>query len=105
MYQETIRFLTRNMKVGMRLNHKTGLREDLPEYPIEGLREAISNCLIHRDYSTYKTGVYSKVTVYKNRIEFRNVGNLYGENTIEKLMDSEMNIEVRNENIVKLIEI
>ena len=34
MYNETIKFLKRNMKVGMRLNPKTGLREDLPEYPI-----------------------------------------------------------------------
>ena len=34
MYNETIKFLKRNMKLGMRLNPKTGLREDLPEYPI-----------------------------------------------------------------------
>ena len=34
MYNETIRFLNRNMKVGMKLNPQTGLREDLPEYPI-----------------------------------------------------------------------
>lgn len=34
MYNETIKFLKRNMKVGMRLNPETGLREDLPEYPI-----------------------------------------------------------------------
>lgn len=33
-YNQTIGFLKRNMKVGMRLNPKTGLREDLPEYPI-----------------------------------------------------------------------
>lgn len=105
MYQETIKFLNRNMKVGMRLNHKTGLREDLPEYPIEALREAISNMLIHRDLSQYKESVYNKVTVFKNKIEFRNVGNLYGDNTIEKLKDPEMIVEVRNKTIVKLIEI
>ena len=35
MYNETIGFLKRNMKVGMRLNPQTGLREDLPEYPID----------------------------------------------------------------------
>lgn len=34
MYNETIKFLKRNMRVGMRLNPETGLREDLPEYPI-----------------------------------------------------------------------
>ena len=35
MYEKAIRFLKRNMKVGMRLNKDTGLREDLPEYPID----------------------------------------------------------------------
>ena len=35
MYNQTIGFIKRNMKVGMRLNPKTGLREDLPEYPID----------------------------------------------------------------------
>ena len=105
MYEQTIKFLNRNMKMGMRLNSKTGLREDLPEYPIDGLREAISNLLLHRDLSQYKERVYSKVVVYKNRIEFRNVGNLYGDNTIEKIKISEMNVETRNETMVRLVEI
>lgn len=63
MYRETIRFLNRNMKVGMRLDSRTSLREDLPEYPMDALREAVSNLLIHRDVSQYKEGVYSKITI------------------------------------------
>ena len=59
--------------------------------------------LIHRDYSQLKTGVYSMVTVYKDRIEFRNVGNLYGSNTLE-LLETRKAMEVRNETIVKLLE-
>lgn len=59
---------------------------------------------MHRDLSKYKERVYSKVVVYKDRIEFRNVGSLYGENTIEKIKKPEMNVEVRNETLVKLIE-
>ena len=104
MYNLAIGFLKRNMKIGMRLNPKTGFREDLPEYPIDGLREAISNLLLHRDLSLYKESVYSKIIVYKDRIVFRNVGSLYGNNTIEKIKNSEYNVEVRNETLVKLIE-
>lgn len=74
MYRETIRFLNRNMKVGMRLDSRTGLREDLPEYPMDALRETVSNLLFHRDVSQYKERVYSKITIFKDRIEFRNVG-------------------------------
>ncbi len=103
MYEETIAFLNRNMKVKVIISDKTGLRTDITQYPKDALREAISNMIIHRDYSQLKTGVYSIVTVYKDRIEFRNVGNLYGSNTIE-LLQTRKAMEVRNETIVKLLE-
>lgn len=91
------------MKVKVIISDKTGLRTDVTQYPKDALREAISNMIIHRDYSQFKTGVYSMVTVYKDRIEFRNVGNLYGSNTIE-LLETRKAMEVRNETIVKLLE-
>jgi len=103
MYEETIAFINRNMKVKVIISDKTGLRTDIAQYPKDALREAISNMIIHRDYSQFKTGVYSIVTVYKDRIEFRNVGNLYGSNTIE-LLKTRKAMEVRNETIVKLLE-
>ena len=103
MYEETIGFLNRNMKVKVIISDKTGLRTDITQYPKDALREAISNMIIHRDYSQLKTGVYSIVTVYKDRIEFRNVGNLYGSNTLE-LLKTRKAMEVRNETIVKLLE-
>ena len=103
MYEETIAFLNRNMKVKVIISDKTGFRTDITQYPLDALREAISNMIIHRDYSQFKTGVYSIVTVYKDRIEFRNVGNLYGSNTIE-LLETRKAMEVRNETIVKLLE-
>lgn len=104
MYNETINFIERNTKLKMRINKKTGLREDIPEYPLEAVREAVSNLLIHRDLSSYKEGTYSSVSIFKNRIEFRNVGNLYGSNTIEKII-SERDIEVRNKTVVGILEI
>ena len=103
MYEETLAFLNRNMKIKVIISDKTGLRTDITQYPKDALREAISNMIIHRDYSQFKTGVYSIVTVYKDRIEFRNVGNLYGSNTIE-LLQTRKAMEVRNETIVKLLE-
>ena len=102
-YDETIAFINRNMKVKVIISDKTGLRTDVTQYPLDAIREAISNMIIHRDYSQFKTGVYSMVTVYRDRIEFRNVGNLYGSNTIE-LLETRKAMEVRNETIVKLLE-
>lgn len=54
--------------------------------------------------SQYKEGTYSSVSVFKNRIEFRNVGNLYGANTLEKII-SERDVEVRNKTTVGILEI
>ena len=104
MYNETINFIERNIKVKMKLNKVTGLREDIPEYPIDGLREAVSNILIHRDLSKYKESTYSSVSIFKDRIEFRNVGNLYGSNTLESIV-SERGVEVRNRTTVEILEI
>ena len=103
MYDETIAFINRNMKVKVIISDKTGLRTDVTQYPLDAIREAISNMIIHRDYSQFKTGVYSMVTVYRDRIEFRNVGNLYGSNTIE-LLETRKAMKVRNATIVKLLE-
>jgi len=69
-----------------------------------GCREAISNMLLHRDLSKFKKSVYSKIIIYKDRLVFRNVGNLYGNNTMDKIMNSESNVEVRNETLVELVE-
>ncbi len=103
MYEETMGFLNRNMKVKVIISDKTGLRMDITQYPIDALREATLNMLIHRDYSQLKTGAYSMLTIYKDRIEFRNVGNLYGSNTLE-LLETRKAMEVRNETIVRLLE-
>lgn len=103
MYEETMSFLSRNMKVKVIISDKTGLRTDITQYPIDALREATLNMIIHRDYSQLKTGVYSMLTIYKDRIEFRNVGNLYGSNTLE-LLETRKAMEVRNETIVRLLE-
>ena len=48
MYEETIAFLNRNMKVKVIISDKTGFRTDITQYPLDALREAISNMIIHR---------------------------------------------------------
>ncbi len=45
MYEETIGFLNRNMKVKVIISDKTGLRTDITQYPKDALREAISNMI------------------------------------------------------------
>ena len=48
-------------------------RIDKRDYPEEALREALLNCLVHRDYSFSASTL---ISVYDDRIEFVSVGGL-----------------------------
>ena len=102
MISGTMAFLYRNMKKSVIIN-SDGQRHDRYEYPLDALREAVTNALIHRDYSAQTENSYISVTVYTDRIEIINPGNLYGTNRIDKLGTS-TSMDVRNPNIIKILE-
>jgi ATP-dependent DNA helicase RecG len=64
---QTEQFLQEHLIVGAKI--EGWKRVDLPEYPVEALREAVVNAIIHRDYS--KEGEVVRVFKYSNRIEVR----------------------------------
>lgn len=102
MLDGTMSFLQRNMKTSVIINDD-GKRTDRTEYPMEALREAIANALIHRDYSTQTENAYISVYMYKDRIEIINPGALYGTNRIEKL-GTATTMESRNPTLVRILE-
>jgi len=57
-------------------------RVDVPEIAIPALREAIINAFCHRDY---RDPDYVQVAIFKDRVEIRNPGILFGGLTLEKL--------------------
>ena len=83
--EETMKFLSKNMKVKTIIDPNTGERADKTEYPIVALREAVLNAIIHRDYSMHTEAMPIEVVMYKDRVEVRNPGGLYGRLTIDKL--------------------
>ena len=58
-------------------------RESQPIYPMSALREALVNALVHRDYTSYSGGV--RISVYPDRIEFWNSGQLPDELNVSDL--------------------
>ena len=85
MLTEALSFCRRNMKVQTVLDPKTAERVDRIEYPIEAIREAVLNALIHRDYSTYTEGTPVQIDFFSDRLEIHSPGGLYGRLTVEEL--------------------
>ncbi|MBI5551996.1 MAG: putative DNA binding domain-containing protein [Desulfobacterales bacterium] len=78
--EEAQKYILKNIHIGMRLE---GLRRvDVPEIAVEALREAVINAFCHRDYHDPD---YVQVAVFKDRVEIRNPGRLYGNLTIADL--------------------
>lgn len=78
--EEAQKYILKNIHIGMRIE---GLyRVDVPEVSMEALREAIINAFCHRDW---RDPDYVQVAIFKDRVEIRNPGRLYGNLTIADL--------------------
>ena len=72
-------------------------RIDHYNYPIQAIREALLNCIVHRDYSMEGS---IQITVFEDKIEFTSLGGLVEGMSVNDIM---VGISVcRNENLAKL---
>jgi ATP-dependent DNA helicase RecG len=70
--EDAMRFIERNTRTAWRIE---GLRrEDVPEYPVRALREAITNAVMHPDWFMEGANVF--VEIYTDRIEVSSPGGL-----------------------------
>jgi len=67
-----IKFVRRNTKLGYEI--KNIQRKEIPEYPIEAIREAIANAVMHRNYFGKGANVF--VNIFDDRLEIYNPGGL-----------------------------
>jgi len=66
------------------------LREEIPLYPRELLKEIIANALIHQDF---RQNIHPRIEIFSNRIEITNAGNLLKGINIDTLIS---NSKLRN---------
>ena len=85
MLDEALIFVRKNMRVATKIDAATGKRIDIPQYPMDAVREAILNALVHRDYSFHTEGMPIQLIMYTDRMEIINPGGLYGRLTIDQL--------------------
>lgn len=79
-----IKFLQGNLKIKTNIYPRTDRRVDKYVYPLVALREAILNGLIHRDYSIHPEAIPIEIFIYKDCLEIRSPGGLYGRLTLDK---------------------
>lgn len=96
--EEAQKYILKNIHIGMELD---GLyRIDVPEISQPAFREAIINAFCHRDY---RDPDEVRVAIFKDRVEIRNPGSLYGGLTIEDLRSNAHVSKRRNPLVANLL--
>jgi ATP-dependent DNA helicase RecG len=79
---EALAFVRRNMRVAATFPSGEAKRHDLPEYPLAAVREALTNAVVHRDYSR---GGRVMLRIFEDRLEVQNPGSLPEGLTLEEV--------------------
>lgn len=91
-------YILEHINIGMRLD---GLfRVDVPEIAPEAFREAIINAFCHREYREYDS---VNIAIFKDRVEIRSPGLLYGGLTISTIKKKMVSAR-RNELLAELFQ-
>lgn len=102
MLDGALAFVRKNMRTATKIDRTTGARIDLPQYPMDAVREAVLNALIHRDYSFHTEGMPIQLVMYADRMEIINPGGLYGRLTVDQL--GQVQPDTRNPMLVTAME-
>lgn len=80
--EEALYFVRRNMRIVAYID-EGGRRVERPDYPLEAVREAVVNALVHRDYTVSGTDV--ELSLYEDRLEVISPGRLPNTITVERM--------------------
>ncbi len=95
--EEAEKYILKNIHIGMRLE---GLRRvDVPEIALKAIREALVNAFCHRDW---RDPDFVQVAVFKDRLEIRSPGGLYGNLTLDEVRRGNVSRR-RNPKIAELL--
>ena len=95
--EETMKFIKTYMMVAYEF-HGEIKRVEKWDYPINALREAVLNAIVHRDYREPSD---IQIKIYDDKIVIASPGKLYGDITLEKLKSKNYQSSLRNKLIAE----
>lgn len=96
--EEVMDFIRKNTNVEFRITGKPQ-REEIWDYPLDALREAVINAICHRDYSELSD---IQIKIFDETIQIWNPGGLPFELTIDDLLDPAHSSKPRNKLIAQI---
>src|SRR6056297_33008 len=102
MKERTMETIKKRMGKREKVGYLSGKHFEMPAYPLEAIEEAVWNSLIHRDYDSYASGKYIRITMTEKFIEIKSPGPLLGERKQD--FNIERYVYCRNTSIVRILQ-
>ncbi|MDR1864612.1 MAG: putative DNA binding domain-containing protein [Bacteroidales bacterium] len=96
--EESMQTIIGHLNFAFEIKGRTTQRAEIPEYPLEAIREILLNAIIHRDY-TSPTDI--QIKIFDRKITFFNPGGLYGDLTEAELQTDSYHASTRNKQIAE----
>ncbi len=97
---ESMLFITSHIKFAFEITGETTQRTEIPEYPMDGIRELLLNSLVHRNYQSL---IDIQIKIFDTSISFFNPSGLFGNLTVEDLKTDSYQASTRNKLIAEAL--
>ena len=95
---ESMKTIVGHLKFAFEITGETTQRTEIPEYPLEAIRELLLNALVHRNYASTSD---IQIKIFDQSISFSNPSGLYGDLKIEDLQTNTYQASTRNKLIAE----
>ena len=97
---KAMKYLVENLRWRVKLSDDHIHRDEIPEVPIEALREIVVNSFTH---ARYDVQIQHEIDIFSDRVVISNPGSFANDYTPEDFAISNMNSFLRNEKIAKVL--
>lgn len=98
--EKAMKYLVENLRWRVQLSEDNIHRDEIPEIPIEALREMVVNSFTH---ARYDVQIQHEIDIFSDKVVISNPGSFANDYTPEDFAISNMNSFLRNEKIAKVL--